>query len=446
MMLGVKSVVSPLARVARAVILTLIVSTGFPGSGPVAAAPSYVDSEDVWNGIGYLIQTGREAKVAVEPVPDELDLSELRPGDVVLWLYPQSEMPVDELAKFVADGGFLIVADDHGTAEPLFKRFGILRTPGGPTSHRDYFEGQDGLPILRPDTGREHFLYFNVSQVVANHPAVLTGAGDSVYSFETAIGSKPEHLVIERIRGRGRFMAIGDPSVFINDMIGRADLHGNKQFAANVMRRNCTRECKVKLALPSTTAIGSYRERGGPLGELPRMFDDAAQVLNESLSDASETAGMAPWSWLIAALLALLAATAVSKGLRHVKAPRWGLAAAGGGKAVTSPLVHSAIGLSATHHDADFADLAQTLIVHVTGLDNAGLAPQNEPGDPLSDDDTVRMAERAMLRIRGEVASFQGHREPPLVSSDRFLRLYDDVRLVARFAAAQRPGRKRPPA
>lgn len=402
--------------------------------------PSYRVSEDSWSGIGYLIQTAEEAKVDLTRV-GTLDLTTLRPGDVVVWLYPTADLPVADLAKFVEDGGFLVVADDHGSAKELFQHFGIVRSSAGPSHHRNYHHGQAGLPRLVPDRNRSHFLYFNVNHIVANHPATLSGAGDAIFSFDTPEGAPAEHLVMESARGRGRFMAIADPSLFINDMIGRAELHGNKQFAANVLRRNCTRDCRVLLALPTTTTTGSYRARGGPLGELPRVFDEAAALLNENLADVSESLSVAPWSWILVACLAILAMVVLSRALGHLPARLAGNTLGRDSGLLQSPLVHQAIGMSATRHDADFGHLADTLLTHVHGLEAAGLVPAVPESGNNSGTDLQHMAGRALLRIQGEAARFRRSADAPTMSSERFLRLYDDVRLVSSYAAST--GRRR---
>jgi|GEM_PF-1250445 len=414
------------------------------GASPsVHAERGYSLDEDSWSGVGYLLHTAREAKVELDVLAGKVELESLRPGDVLFWLYPQTKLPVDQLVRFVKDGGFLVVADDQGNTDALFKAFGITRLSGGPTAHQRYYRGLSGLPELAPRPAENHFLYFNVTRIVANHPAALTG-GSPVYSFDTPPGRPQEHLVVEKAAGRGRFIAIGDPSLFINDMIGRPELHGNKQFAANAMRRNCTRECKVKLLLPSSTVEGTYRERGGPLGELPRLFDDAAQLLNESLADVSAALSDAPWSWLVVFVLGVLAVMAVARALGHLgTTPRQTDGGGVSGGAVVSPLVHDALGMAYSRNDADFGHLARTLLTHVEGLESAGLAPSPKPRPDVAEDDTARLARRAMLRIRGEAASFQGPGEPPLISSERFLRLYDDVRLIARFATAQRHVQRR---
>ncbi len=423
-------------RVLLATVALLLCSS----AGAAAAKPGYSLDEDRWSGVGYLLQTAREAKVELEVLHGTVDLKSLRPDDVVLWLYPRGEVPVQQLVRFVWDGGALVVADDQGSAAPLLRAFGVQRLASGPSRHTTFFRGLAGLPVVKPKHDREHFLYFNVKQIVANHPAILRG-GTPVYSFETPPGGPGEHLVVETSAGRGRFMAIGDPSVFINDMIGRSELHGNKQFAANVMRRNCSRDCRVKLLLPTVELTGTYHERGGPLGELPRMFDDAATLLNASLLEASAALGEAPWSWLVVFLLSVLGGLIISRTLGHLgPRPKQPMLGEGSAQPTVSPLVHEALGLSHNRNDADFGHLARTLLAQVEGLRSAGKTPDEAiaPGDVAAD--AITLARRAMLRIEQDAASFHGGGESPVISSERFLRLYDDVRLIARYATAQRRG------
>ena len=424
-----------LLLVGRLALFCLVVVGSFGSATTYAGEPYRVD-DDRWSGLSYLRQTAEEAKVSLEVIDGDMDLATIGPGDVVMWLFPQRDMDVDALVRFVKDGGFLIVADDRGTSRRLFNAFGVEVSQNGPTHHRTYFKGLEGFPIVKKREGADHFLYFNVSQLVANHPVVLRG-GTPVFSFEGDGGSK-QHLVVEVNAGRGRFLGIGDPSMFINDMIGRPELHGNKQFAANVMRRNCSESCRVKLLTPRAISSGQYVDRGGPLGGLPHVFDEAATLLNDALTSLSETLTTPPWPaivvFLLVVMLTVLAITTFQY-LPLVKPPTTSVGTASHN--VTSPLEQDALGMSSVSADADFNHLAETLLNHAEGLQGAGLTPALGAETPF-ETDRDKMARRALLRIRSEAASFQSAGEALVVSHDRFLRIYDDVRVIARYATEQR--------
>ncbi len=396
-------------------------------SRPAWAGEDYGVDTDSWNGVGYLVETGAEAKVEVQ-IADALDLEELGRDEVLLWLYPLDPMPVDDLLAFVGDGGSLVVADDHGSAEPLLAAAGITRSPRGPTTHGEWFEGEDGFPIVR--ARGEHFIFFNVEEVVANHPAVLGGEGTPLMSFD----GDGEHLAVERRLGQGRLLALGDPSMFLNQMLRR--FYGNKQLAANLMRVYCAREpCKVRLLLPHTTTSGRYTPGGGP-GPLPRLAQRAAETINEALAGLSSTLSEPPWSIALALLLALalcgLAALALALWRRQVRGP-----ALDGGILGRTPVVAEALGLSAVRADADFYALARTLAEHAERLagkaDLPAIAEGRRPPPRGVDSGDVMALTQALLRLRDDAASLRS-RQPPVISAERFARIHGDVQTLTRFA------------
>jgi len=417
---------------ARPHLTTLAVLAALLAPRPALAGSDYALDADAWNGVGYLITTGSEARVDVEPVT-ALDLAQLRPDDVLLWLYPLEELPISDLAAFVDDGGHLIVADDQGAAAPLLSAFGIAREPATPASHRRWFENQDGMPILSP--AGDHFLFFNVDEIVANHPAALTGSGRPIVSFDGG----DSHLVVERRSGAGALLAIADPSLFLNQMLRR--FYGNKQFAANVMRVYCEHEpCQLKLLLPTTTVTGSYTGGLGRFGALPRLFERAAAAINDALAALNTTLTEPPWAVTIALLLALAAglllALALARWRRPVESPALAV-----GVPARSPIVAEAMGLASVRSDADFSGLAQSLAEHAEHLMETRLIEEWVSGQrrlPRGETtESMHLLRHAVLRVKRDTASLRS-RQPPAISAERFVRLYEDVQTLARFGAPRR--------
>ena len=405
---------------------------------PLAATAHATEPQDygldasTWNGVGYLVTTGTEARVTVEPVTT-LDLGQLRPDDVLLWLYPQVELPVADLVAFVEDGGNLIVADDQGSAGPLFAAVGLERLPAAPAAHQRWFENQDGLPILAPSS--DHFLFFNVDEIVANHPAALRGPGKPIVSFDRG----DAHLVVERRIGAGALLAIAEPSLFLNQMLRR--FYGNKQFAANVMRVYCEHEpCHLRLLLPTTTVSGHYTGGLGRFGALPRLFERAAAAINDALAVLNSTLTEPPWAVSIALLLALgaglLVALALAAWRRPVESPSLAM-----GVPARSPIVSEAIGLAAVRSDADFSALAQALSEHAEHLMTTRYVDDWVAGHRAlprgESDESLHLLRHAVLRVKRDTASLRS-RQPPAISAERFVRLYEDVQTLARFGTARR--------
>lgn len=408
-----------------------------PASRPTGPALSdnpadYSLDPEAWNGIGYLMTTADEAHVRLEIEPS-LDLDTLEPDDAVVLVYPTTELPVADLLAFVDSGGYLVVADDHGTSRPLLDAVGIALDPRGPTTHGKTFEDLDGLPILKPSG--EHFLFFNIEEVVANYPAVLrTAARDTrpILSFD---GGR-EHLIVEAPRGSGALLAIADPSIFLNEMQRR--FYGNKQLAANVLRFYCQREpCRARLLLPGGQLTGHYDARKHRLGTLPRDLEEAIAALDEALAEASLTMAEPPWAWGIAGLAALLALVLALRAIARFRRPVPVPFPAGDAHPGEAPALGEARGLVLQRVEADFAGMAQTLgdqgedLVAIYDLealarDGGGLAPRDRQA--LAD---------AMLRVRAEAVSLRS-RQPPVVSAERFLRLHADVELLSHFSRGRR--------
>ncbi|TNF23779.1 MAG: hypothetical protein EP329_26545 [Deltaproteobacteria bacterium] len=421
---------SPARRAALALAVTSALATSVTAAAPTA---DYDLDATAWNAVGYLVTTGTEARVDVEPTA-ALDLSQLRPDEVLLWLYPQSELPVADLSAFVDDGGHLILADDQGSSAPLLAAFGIERAPAPPASHRRWFEGQDGLPVLSP--AGDHFLFFNVDEIVANHPAALTGAGSPILSFDGG----DAHLVVERRVGAGgALLAIGDPSIFLNQMLRR--FYGNKQFAANVMRVYCEHEpCRLRLLLPDTTVSGHYTGGLGRFGALPRLFERAATAINDALAALNSTLTEPPWSVSIALLLALVAAMLLALALaawrRPVEAPALAV-----GVPARSPIVAEAIGLAAVRSDADFSALALALaeqaehLLETRSIEDWVAGHRRLPRGETTE--SLHLLRHAVLRVKRDTASLRS-RQPPAISAERFVRFYEDVQTLARFGNPRR--------
>src|SRR5258707_15125646 len=89
-----------------------------------------------------------------------------------------------------------------------------------------YYEGRLWAPIATAQG--DHPLARDVGEVVTNHPAAL----DRVEGATTVIGFDEGALVVAGERGTGKFVAVADPSIFLNRM-QQEPFHGNLQLTAN---------------------------------------------------------------------------------------------------------------------------------------------------------------------------------------------------------------------
>jgi hypothetical protein len=181
-----------------------------------------------WNGLSRFVEQAASQGCAVTP-SDALDWQRLSPRDVLFFVYPQSPVDPTALGEFLVAGGRVLLADDFGAAAPAFEVLqlhraaarleGVPREPGHPE-----------LPVARVKLltalGR------STPRVVTNHPAAFETTLPATYELSPA-----QALVVEGRVGRGRFVALADPSVLINNML---ELEGNAAFARALIAELCT--------------------------------------------------------------------------------------------------------------------------------------------------------------------------------------------------------------
>src|SRR4029077_2244514 len=163
----------------------------------------------------------------------------------------------------------VVIADDFGEAKDAMQGLGLLRAEIEPPRASKYYDGRSYAPIAR--ARGDHPLAVDVGEVVTNHPAALA----RVEGATTIVAFDEGAVVVAGERGSGHFVAISDPSIFINKMLM---FRGNIQLAANLLR---------------------YLERGGrakrlvlrrddvPMSGEPRPFIDDAKAgeLGRSIAD-----------------------------------------------------------------------------------------------------------------------------------------------------------------
>lgn len=438
----------------QSLVLAALFATGLapvltvsPGA---RAQPDYELSPDTWNGLGYLLTTATEAKVTVA-TPSVVDLAALSPEDIVFVVYPRKPLPVTDLIAFVESGGYLLIADDRGSAAELFAAVGLTRIDDGPKDHDALWADQRGFLRLAP--AGEHFLFFNVEEVVANHPAALT--------FSEAPGPAPrptsrvpvlsfqggrEHLLVEVNLGRGKLIAIADASLFINDMLRR--FYGNKQLAANLLRYPCLKEpCTATLVAADTGFTGRFDVEKARLGSTRKDIADLVSLLNDAVAEASRAlAEPARATWVAGALGLLLAVFALL--LWRAGRSRLSLLRGPAAQTESSPMVDEVRGLLAQAHEGDFGALAPTLAAHGVELarrhrlhELARRAPEPNAGW-----DEALMA--ALIRVESEAVGLSS-KEAGIWSAERLLKLHEDVETLRRAAlrnsrAAQTATKGRP--
>lgn len=214
-----------------------------------AAQTDYLPDNSQWAGLSELASIAHGAQIPLQ-LAAELDWATLGPKDALLILYPRKALDPRSALAFLDEGGRLLIADDFGSGAPLLGALKIERREEAP---RTTFHYQDNanLPIAINRQG-PHPLLRGVRAVVTNHPASFRSP------YPTLLGFGPEQPSVQQLmvagpRGKGRFVALADPSILINVML-RFD--GNLRLAKNLVKHLCHDGC-AKIVL----VTGYFRER-----------------------------------------------------------------------------------------------------------------------------------------------------------------------------------------
>ncbi|NOY94174.1 MAG: DUF4350 domain-containing protein [Deltaproteobacteria bacterium] len=234
----------------------------------VSAQTDYSLGQGAWNGLDGLLEIAASEGIDVR-TPERLDVDSLRPEDALLLIYPTRPPPGSSIGAFLRRGGRVALADDFGSGGALLARYHVTRTTPAPGSPE--LRGRPELSIARADG--THPLSRGVSALVTNHPMALHHASLPPIFH---LGRADDALVLTGAVGEGRFVALSDPSVLINNML---EFRGNRRFAANLLRYlSAGRGGRVYLVTARTELLGassSNHTRARSLGEWREAFDRA---------------------------------------------------------------------------------------------------------------------------------------------------------------------------
>ena len=236
-----------------------------------------------WNGMSYLSTTAKEAEVTLQ-FPDTFSWESVGPTDVLFFANPSDAVSPDTLLNFVKDGGRMVIALDGGATDAVPSRFGLMVDEKA-VIHSTYYRDHVRFPLLSADS--THFLWFNVREVILNHPVALRldpGRKESLNIEPIIDFHEPgQFFAVEWSYGEGRALFLSDASILINEMQQRS--YGSKQLTANVLRYYCNTAqqdgCTVLFVSPSATIVGEYLGDHKPgLDNLEMVFAKAVDKLN----------------------------------------------------------------------------------------------------------------------------------------------------------------------
>jgi hypothetical protein len=228
------------------------------------AAPLDLAGTD-WEGAGELVRLARAELGTGHVVPTaQIDFGELKPEDGLMLLYPERSLDVDELSRFMRAGGRVILLDDFGRGESLLSNFGMKRVPI-PRRPAESLRHNPQLALAEPASA--HPVVADVNRVVTNHATGLTHPALSpVLKIRASEGRDDEDVVVAVAGavGKGRLLAVGDPSIVMNSMLRYA---GNKAFTRGLVRYAVDSDVWGKRGGKLYIASGGFEEKGAFGGE-----------------------------------------------------------------------------------------------------------------------------------------------------------------------------------
>lgn len=248
----------------------------------LATFPSAARAEDfdprgrTWNALGELATVARTEGVALQRPRGRFDLSALRPQDGLLLVGVEEEIPAGGVQSFLQAGGRVAVAADFQPGGAGILDWFRIELGDVPTSGVELERQNPHLAVAIPRTA--HALCAGVDGVVTNHARTVRHARLSPVVGFTRTGD--DALVLTGRVGEGRLVALGDPSVLINNMLR---FRGNRRFAANLLRYLAGNDAggRVVLVTGSTRVVGAFGGAPEPttlLEALNRALDELART------------------------------------------------------------------------------------------------------------------------------------------------------------------------
>jgi hypothetical protein len=195
------------------------------------ATPLDTNSED-WEGLGdFVALSKQELGPSQVVVSTDLDYSQLKREDSVLLIHPEKTLDTESLARFMHDGGRVVLLDDYGTGDELLRHFGIERT-AAPRAPAQMLRHNPSLAIAVPASDPPHASAQGVQRVVTNHP---TGLRHPSLTPVLSIPQEDGDITLLALAGavaQGRLLVVGDSSLVMNSMLRYP---GNKAFARGLV-------------------------------------------------------------------------------------------------------------------------------------------------------------------------------------------------------------------
>jgi hypothetical protein len=266
----------------------------------------YDPTSQAWNGMASFVSLAEGMGFEVVP-KTQLDWNELGDTDILFLVYPLARVDPARLGQFVQAGGNVVLADDFGAGRDAMAALGLLRADTGTPRASKFAEDRVWAPIAT-HVAHDHPIGDGVHDVVTNHPAAL----EHVAGAQVVVAFDEGALVAAGERGTGRFVAVSDPSIFINKMMLFGD---NLRLTANILRwlDRGGHARRIILLRGDAALYGDpkpyiYDARGGPVG---RSIAGVNSWLGGAHDWLLTTTAMKALAAVLAVVLVVLAALAL---------------------------------------------------------------------------------------------------------------------------------------
>jgi hypothetical protein len=197
-----------------------------------------------WNGLSTL---DSKAKLIVIDTFSNLPATPSGTALLIVPYAPSSDSELSQLKNYTLNGGTLVILDDYGFGNQILNGVGLkMRFTGVPMLDPLYNYKDKWIPKITDFSNSS--ISSNVTSIVLNHASSLNGTSDSTvvaysstFSFLDINGdgswnnnepNGPFPFIAYDALGQGIVVAIADPSLMINSMIG---LDNNLQLFNNVV-------------------------------------------------------------------------------------------------------------------------------------------------------------------------------------------------------------------
>jgi hypothetical protein len=244
--------------------------------GHASAAPFDLSGSD-WEGCSELVRLARAELGGTRAIATgQIDFHELKPDDGLLLLYPEKNLDVGELSKFMNAGGRVVMLDDFGRGDSLLRHFGMERV-ASPRRPAEFLRNNPQLALAEPASA--HPVVSDVSRVVTNHPTGLSHPDLSPVLKIRGNGEPDVVVAVAGAVGQGRLLAVGDPSIVMNSMLRYG---GNKAFARGLVRYSVDHDSWGKRGGRLFIAAGGFEQKGS-YGDAESTLADGWRALREAL-------------------------------------------------------------------------------------------------------------------------------------------------------------------